>query len=288
MHKSGIIYYRPWHGPFQAISIPAGSQVLQGSSPQSSIKPHQTKLSAKLVRLTSIALLVASLGGMSIPFLGRIRLEAQYVTLNARTTLASQGLALRSYFFGTTLPDWESLEKNKNPDTSRTLSYLFPPLTRPDGTVITPVNTEFSLVIPNIGVNAPIIASVDPTDKNGYMAAMDRGIAHSSLSFTPDKFGTVYLFSHSTNYDWFVNDLNAVFYLLKNLEPNDEIALFYQGNQYRYRITDQKVVSPRDIDYLIPKSGLKKLILQTCWPPGSTTQRLLLFADFVETPSATI
>ncbi len=96
----------------------------------------------------------------------------------------------------------------------------------------------------------------------------------------------MYLFSHSTNYDWFVKDLNAVFYLLKNLTDGDLIVIYYKGRQYTYKLREKRVVKPTDVSYLIPQKGTRTLILQTCWPPGSTTERLLLFADLVEEQSA--
>ncbi len=141
------------------------------------------------------------------------------------------------------------------------------------------VTNEFRLVIPKIGVNAPVIANVDPGNPGQYAKALETGVAHASTSFLPDEDGTVYLFSHSTNYDWFVEDLNAVFYLLKNLEAGDEIEMYYRGKQYTYILREKRVVKPSEISYLVPQSGKKSLILQTCWPPGSVAERLLLFAD---------
>ncbi len=158
-------------------------------------------------------------------------------------------------------------------ETSYAVTQVLPTPTPP------PITNEFRLVIPKIGVNAPIIANVNPTN---YTEALKTGVAHSSTSFFPDQNGTVYLFSHSTNYDWFVEDLNAVFYLLKNLEVGDEIVMYYQGKQYTYILREKRVVKPSEISYLVPQSGKKSLILQTCWPPGSTAQRLLLFADLTE------
>lgn len=155
-------------------------------------------------------------------------------------------------------------------------------LITPDGTTITPVNTDFSVIIPKIGVNAPVIADVDPTRPGTYDAALLQGVAHSKTSFTPDQDGTTYLFSHSTNYDWFVKDLNAIFYLLKNLKTGDRVVLYYKSKQYTYEINETKVVSPRDISYLVPTVGKKSLILETCWPPGSVSERLLVFADLVQ------
>jgi sortase A len=156
------------------------------------------------------------------------------------------------------------------------------PLKTANGSVINPINTEFAIVVPKIGINAPIVEGVDPTNPKEYNRVLNMAVAHSSTSFTPDKSGTVYLFSHSTNYDWFVNDLNAVFYLLKNLEDGDYIVLFYKGVRYTYRLTEKRVVKPSEISYLVPQVGKKNLILQTCWPPGSVAERLLLFADLVE------
>jgi len=146
----------------------------------------------------------------------------------------------------------------------------------------TPQSNEFNLIIPKIGVNSPVIANVDPTSPATYDAALLAGVAHASTSFFPDQNGTVYLFSHSTSYDWFVKDLNAVFYLLKNLSVGDTVDIAYHGKTYTYSIREKKIVSPRDTSYLVPVVGQKSLILETCWPPGSTTERLLVFADLVQ------
>ena len=202
--------------------------------------------------MVGLGLLALSLGGLSGPMIPRLRLEAQY--------LASQGAPLR---------------KPVQP-------AIFNPLQTLDGKIIEPINREFSLIVPKIGINAPIIIGVNPTKPGEYLAALEQGIAHSSLSYFPDEDGTVYLFSHSTNYDWFVKDLNAVFYLLKNLEEDDTVVIYYKNMPYTYRITGKQVVKPTAVNYLAPQAGAKRLILQTCWPPGSTSERLLIFADLVE------
>jgi LPXTG-site transpeptidase (sortase) family protein len=85
-----------------------------------------------------------------------------------------------------------------------------------------------------------------------------------------------------------VKDLNAVFYLVKNLEIGDNVVIVYKGDRYTYKITDKKVVSPEAVAYMAPRAGIKNLILQTCWPPGSTEERLLIFADLVSEPNQAI
>jgi LPXTG-site transpeptidase (sortase) family protein len=150
------------------------------------------------------------------------------------------------------------------------------------------VNQDFSIVIPKIGVNAPVIANVDPTTFAKYADALKAGVAHAGTSFLPDGNGTVYLFSHSTNYDWFVKDLNAVFYLVKNLNKSDTIVLIYNRKRYTYKITGKQVVASKSTSYLYPSAGKKNLILQTCWPPGSTAERLLIFADLIDSQGTSI
>lgn len=210
-----------------------------------------------------IMLLALGIGGMIGPVTTPLRLEGSFLLGSLQTQFAVE-------------------KQSSLPQLPKSAPVVFMPLTAPDGTTITPVNKDFSIVVPKIGVNAPIIADVNPAKPNEYDAALLEGVAHASTSFFPDQDGTVYLFSHSTNYEWFVKDLNAVFYLMKNLEKGDTIVLFYKGKQYTYILTDKKIVSPSDASYLVPVVGKKNLILQTCWPPGSTTQRLLLFANLVE------
>ncbi len=212
-------------------------------------------------RAGGFLLVLLSLGGMSLPLIQKVRLEAGYLakeTQDAVTMLISPPK---------TLPP--------------AAPVIFNPLVGPDGKTITPLNTDFGIIIPKIGVNAVVIPNVNPAKLNEYNKALSEGVAHASTSFTPDQKGTVYLFSHSTNYQWFVNKLNAVFYLVKNLEAGDQIVLFYKGVRYTYVLREKRIVKPSSITYLVPETDKKSLILQTCWPPGSVAERLLLFADLI-------
>jgi LPXTG-site transpeptidase (sortase) family protein len=217
---------------------------------------------------TGIALVILSTLGLLAPLTQKFRLETAYNLGIAKHAIASQINPVKP------LP----------PSTP----VIFNPLVAPDGTKITPVNTTFSIIVPKIGINSPVLEGVNPADTKEYNDALKKAVAHASTSFTPDQNGTVYLFSHSTNYDWFVKDLNAVFYLLKNLEIGDFIVLYYHGQQYTYKLTNTQIVKPTNVAYLVPEEGRKSLILQTCWPPGSTSERLLIFADLIEEHSESI
>lgn len=240
------------------------------------------------ISLVGLGLVALALGGLTGPLTPRIRLETKYTYIQAQRAWPGVRSAIKIRISEATasLADVLYLKQAQPKQTAVTappaVPAVFDPLKTPDGASIDPVNREFSLIIPKIGVNAIVIPAVNPTKPGEYLAALQKGIAHSSLSYFPNEDGTVFLFSHSTNYDWFVGDLNAVFYLLKNLEEKDTIVLFYKGASYTYRITGKQIVNPTAVSYMAPLAGDRKLILQTCWPPGSTTERLLIFADLIE------
>lgn len=257
--SSGLIYRYEWNHSVEAYApkdlIPEAATLIVPPLKGSTFK-------GSIGRMVGFALIAFALGGMVGPLSTTFRLEAKYASLQNQEAKAVAASAAKP------LPP--------------SFPLVFAPLVTPDGASIDPVNKEFSLIIPKIGMNTGIIGSVDPTNPGIYADALKKGVAHASTSVSPDQKGTVYLFSHSTNYEWFVRDLNAVFYLLKNLDSGDYAVVFYKGKQYTYRITEKKVVKPSDVTYLYPVLGKKQLILQTCWPAGSTAERLLIFADLVD------
>lgn len=216
----------------------------------------------------TLGLIALSLGGIVGPMVPAIRLEAGYAARRILGTVNSKQEVVMP------LP--------------KSVPVVFNPLKTEDGSSIDPASKEFGLVIPKVGINTSVIPAVNPADPGVYLEALKKGVAHASTSYFPDEDGTVYLFSHSTNYDWFVSDLNAVFYLLKNLTEGDLMVIYYKGTQYTYKLREKRIVKPTETSYLVPQKGTKTLILQTCWPPGSTAERLLLFADLIETSGQSI
>lgn len=144
--------------------------------------------------------------------------------------------------------------------------------------VLVPEDPNFSIVIPKIGANARIIPQVDPSNDKIYLDALKKGVAQAAGTAFPGEGGHIFLFAHSTDYFWNVSTYNAVFYLLSKLENGDEINLFYLGQRYVYRVIGSEVVDPTQVQYLTRKTNREFLTLQTCWPPGTTLQRLLVFA----------
>lgn len=144
---------------------------------------------------------------------------------------------------------------------------------------LTPVSTDFSVVIPKIGANERVTPNVNPADGNEYLDVLKRTVAHARGSSLPGLNGTTYLFAHSADNFWDVGRYNAVFYLLKDLSLGDDISVFFQNKRYNYTVYDKKIVDPVEVGYMAANIGQgEKLILQTCWPPGTAWKRLLIFA----------
>jgi len=143
---------------------------------------------------------------------------------------------------------------------------------------LTPPNKDFSIVIPKIAAIAPVVAGVDATDPKKYLSALRRGVAHAAGTSLPGQNGNVYLFAHSTDAFYNVTTYNAVFYLIGKLNKDDEITIFYKGKEIKYKVYDKKVVSADSSQYFGKIADGKTLTLQTCYPPGTTLERLVVLA----------
>lgn len=147
--------------------------------------------------------------------------------------------------------------------------------------LITPKDPNFSIVVPAIAANAAVYANVNAADSKEYLETLKKGVAHAAGTSFPGESGHIFFFAHSTDYFWNVSDYNAIFYLLYKLKNEDEVNIFYQGKRYVYKVIGQEVVDPSAVHYLTRKTPGEFLTLQTCWPPGTTLKRLLVFAERV-------
>lgn len=147
--------------------------------------------------------------------------------------------------------------------------------------LLVPVDPSFSIVIPKIAANARVIPQVNAGDREIYLRALKEGVAQAEGTAFPGEGGHMFLFAHSTDYIWNVGSYNAVFYLLYKLEIGDEINIFYNGQRFVYTVTGKEVVDPSQVEYLTRKTDHEFLTLQTCWPPGTTLKRQLIFAKRV-------
>ncbi len=153
-------------------------------------------------------------------------------------------------------------------------------LAGPKEQILIPKDTEFAIVVPKLGANAKIFPNIDSTNQKEFLPVLQKGVAHAKGSVFPGQNGNVYLFAHSTDNFWDAGRYNAVFYLLKDLAVGDRIVVFFENIRHNYAVTETKIVEASDVSYLAQSQnrGEQALILQTCWPPGTTWKRLIVIA----------
>jgi LPXTG-site transpeptidase (sortase) family protein len=140
---------------------------------------------------------------------------------------------------------------------------------------------RFSLYIPKISAISRVIPKVNPFDRTEYLPALKKGVAHARGLAVPGETGTTYLFSHSVASRADYARYNAVFYLLHKLEPGDGVEIVYGGNWYKYQVMETKILGAKDVSLLKPQTDREILVLQTCYPPGTTWKRLWVIAERV-------
>ena len=151
--------------------------------------------------------------------------------------------------------------------------------------LITSQEDVFSVSIPDLDITSSVVANVDANDSKAYTTALKKGIAHALGTGLPEQLEfskTIYLFAHSTDAPWNILRYNAQFYALKDAEPGQEISLTFWGKTYSYTIESKHIIEAQDTSYMQPQMEREQLVLQTCYPPGTSEKRLIIVA----TPSA--
>lgn len=148
---------------------------------------------------------------------------------------------------------------------------------------VKPVNTDFSILIESINVNAPIVRDVSVVTESVYMDALKKGVAHAAFSDYPsENAAQVYLFAHSSNNFWQLGPYSTVFNHLHKLKQGEKINLFYEGKRYVYQVDSITYTDNFKIEDNIFNNIGPVLILQTCYPAGTTQYRLILTSSLVE------
>lgn len=140
------------------------------------------------------------------------------------------------------------------------------------------LNPYFSIYIPKIDAKANIVPNVDASDSFSYLKSLRDGVAHAKGTNFPGGGKTIYLFSHSTDSPVNIARYNAVFYLLSKLEKGDTVTIFFMDKEYKYIVENKFVASKKATQELGDDGSGEKLVLQTCDPPGTSLNRLMVIA----------
>ena len=147
---------------------------------------------------------------------------------------------------------------------------------------IKPLDTKFGLVIEKLNLNAPIVKDVSIINEKDYLEALKEGIAHASFSGYPNQENAnVYLFAHSAYNFWELGKYSSVFNQLHKLNIKDQVSLFYEGKRYVYEVDNKILINDFKVDETIYEGFGPSLTLQTCYPAGTTLNRLVIRASLV-------
>lgn len=177
--------------------------------------------------------------------------------------------------------EYKDLFKKKEPE-EFVEDSLFARFLSSSTVVLKPVNTDFSLVIEKIGINVPVVANVSISDKYEYINALKNGVAHASTSPYPStESGNVYIFAHASLDFWRLGKYSRVFNLLRKVELKDKIYVFYEGKIYTYEVVNKEFLPGWDT-YPVKRAVIEPtLTIQTCDPPGTTINRLVVTSKLI-------
>ncbi|HVE47951.1 MAG TPA: class E sortase [Acidimicrobiales bacterium] len=127
-----------------------------------------------------------------------------------------------------------------------------------------PVGEAVAIIkIPKIGVEKAIVQGVG-------LSELKKGPGHYPTTPMPGEPGNAAIAGHRTTY-------GAPFFNLDELKIGDPILVTTRLGQFRYEVSESKVVSPKETSVLQPADD-NRLTLTTCHPRFSAAQRLIVVA----------
>ncbi len=124
--------------------------------------------------------------------------------------------------------------------------------------------------IPAIGVDKIVVEGVSRSD-------LRKGPGHYPDTPYPGQPGNASIAGHRTTY-------GAPFHRIDELVVDDEITVTTLQGRFTYRVTEQNIVSPADIE-VIDDQGDDRLTLTSCHPKYSARQRIIVSALLVDDPA---
>jgi LPXTG-site transpeptidase (sortase) family protein len=126
------------------------------------------------------------------------------------------------------------------------------------------------VVIPSMGLDQPILEG----PLNQQYKTLNKGIWRWPASSTPDRGSNTVLIGHRFTY----TNPRGVFYFLNKVRLGDELALFWSGHIYRYKVRQITEVSPT-ATAIENSTSRAQLTLFTCTPLWLPKDRLVVVAS---------
>jgi sortase A len=127
-----------------------------------------------------------------------------------------------------------------------------------------PVIEVGSLAIPKLGVDMTMYEGI-------RLTTLDYGPGHWPGTAMPGETGNVVVGGHRTS-------KHRIFRNVHQLVPGDEIIFRDDDGEYVYLVNRVEIVEPTAI-WIVDPTETATATLFACHPPGSTAQRIVVFAD---------
>jgi len=152
-------------------------------------------------------------------------------------------------------------EADETPTTSTSTTLPGAPVTAPTIPAAVEGEPTARIQIPAIGVDKIVVEGVSLDD-------LKKGPGHYPESPLPGQEGNAAIAGHRTTY-------GAPFHRLDELEPGDEITVTTIQGTFTYEMTEQLIVSPKEVQVLEDK-GDNRITLTACHPKYSARQRIVV------------
>lgn len=140
-----------------------------------------------------------------------------------------------------------------------------------------PAAAQMTISIPKINVSAPVLEVSDTNDAT-LLGALKNGTVLYPGSSNPGQPGSTVILGHSSStFPW--TKYSAIFSLLDKLQPNDLIYVSVNGVEHIYRV---QAVHKGSAQQLLDSGLAGDLIVATCWPIGTDSNRMAVSATLVQ------
>lgn len=154
------------------------------------------------------------------------------------------------------------------------------------------ISRAWSIVIPSLGIRAPVLL---PSMKNWSSRAWDMleeqmqvGLNHGAVAYPhssgPGRKGNLIIAGHSSPPTESArnSEFGSLFSKLPTINIGEEISIVTNGSPVRYRVEEKTIVSPQTTSILEQQHDESILKLITCFPVGTTRDRMIILAKKIE------
>lgn len=215
--------------------------------------------------------------------LGKIALALKLNTIFSKRNLRYAGVGLVSFLVFLLVFNFQTIVNQiafrlNPPKPNPPIEAITDP--SPNADLAQAVDAPDQIVIPKLGVTAPIVFEPSIAEQAIQVALRD-GVVHYAGTALPGEPSNSVIVGHSSNDWWEPGNYKFIFANLDKLDAGDQIQINYQKKRYVYQVAGKKVVEPTEVSVLQPTAD-PILTLITCTPPGTSWKRLIITANQIE------